>query len=112
MSKKQEPRKPQSKRLNLSKKAEWKRLLKEVNKDNLPINVINLIIIHLKDNSKVEIDVDQILREGMDPEALQIVINEKLDALDDYIDDVDFHVDIDVVAKIIQPFTDKLLKDL
>jgi hypothetical protein len=112
MSKKPEPRKPQSKRLNLSKKAEWKRLLKEVNKDNLPINVINLVLIHLKDGTKVEIDVDQILREGMDPISLQSVINEKLDTLDNYIEDVDFHVDIDVVAKIIQPFTDEVLKDL
>jgi hypothetical protein len=40
------------------------------------------------------------------------IINAKLEALDDIIKDVDFHISVDSVAKVIQPFTDNLLKDL
>jgi hypothetical protein len=32
--------------------------------------------------------------------------------LDMYIDDVDFHISVDSVADVVQPFTDKLLKNL
>jgi hypothetical protein len=52
------------------------------------------------------------LEEGADPEVIEKLINNKLEALDDVIQDVDFHISVDSVAKVIQPFTDKLLKDL
>jgi hypothetical protein len=32
--------------------------------------------------------------------------------LDDIITDVDFHISVDSVARVVQPFTDRLLKDL
>jgi hypothetical protein len=50
--------------------------------------------------------------EGADPALVEKLINAKLDALDDVIEDVDFHISVDSVAKVIQPFTDNLLKDL
>ena len=38
--------------------------------------------------------------------------NDKLENLDSYIENVDFYVSIDEVAKLVQPMTDLLLKDL
>jgi hypothetical protein len=52
------------------------------------------------------------LEEGADPEVVENIITDKLNALDHIIDDVDFHISVDSVAKVIQPFTDKLLKNL
>ena len=52
------------------------------------------------------------LLEGAEPAYIEELINSKLEALDDYILDVDFHINVDSVAKVIQPFTDELLKNL
>ena len=55
---------------------------------------------------------DLLLKEGIDSATVEKIINEKLKALDDYITDVDFHISVDSVAKVVQPFTDQLLKNL
>ena len=115
MAKQQEPKKPRqprSKRLNLNSKDQWEKLLKEVNKEQVPIAVIRYITVNLKDGTSVDVNVAEMLEEGGDPAVIERVINEKLIALDDIIQDVDFHISVDAVSKVVQPFTDQLLKDL
>jgi hypothetical protein len=115
MSKQQEPKKPRrpkSKRLNLNIKAQWEHLLKEISKEQVPVGVLNCLTVNLKDGTSVNVNIAEMLEQGADPETVESVINNKLKKLDVYISDVDFHISIDSVAKTIQPFTDKLLKDL
>jgi hypothetical protein len=87
-------------------------LLKEVNKEQVPIGVLRYITVNLKDGTSVDVNIAEMLAEGADPAEVEQMINQRLDALDDVIHDVDFHISVDSVAKVIQPFTDKLLKDL
>jgi hypothetical protein len=115
MSKQQEPKKPRrpkSKRLNLNKKDQWEKLLKEVSKEQVPIGVLRYITVNLKDGTSVDVNIAEMLEEGADPAFVEQLINSKLAALDDVISDVDFHISVDSVAKVIQPFTDELLKNL
>ena len=106
------PRQPKSRRLNLNRKDQWEKLLKEVNKEQVPIGVLRYITVNLKDGTSVDVNIAEMITEGADPEEVEKIINAKLLALDDVIEDVDFHISVDSVAKVIQPFTDKLLKDL
>ena len=106
------PRQPKSRRLNLNRKDQWEKLLKEVNKEQVPIGVLRYITVNLKDGTSVDVNVAEMLADGEDPEQVERMINDRLNALDDYIHDVDFHISVDSVAKVVQPFTDKLLKDL
>ena len=115
MSKQQEPKKPRqvkSKRLNLNSKAKWEKLIKEINKEQVPIGVLRYITVNLKDGTSVDVNIAEMLEEGAEPEFVEKLINSKLEALDDIIKDVDFHISVDAVSKVVQPFTDKLLKDL
>lgn len=115
MPKQQEPKKPRrqkSKRLNLNRKDQWEKLLKEVNKEQVPIGVLRYITVNLKDGTSVDVNIAEMLDEGAEPEFVEQLINKKLKDLDDIIQDVDFHISVDSVAKVIQPFTDQLLKDL
>jgi hypothetical protein len=113
---KQQPKKPlvKSKRhkLNISNKDKWKQILKEVEKLEAPVSVIQNIEVVLKDGTIVDIDVVELLDDGMDPNDLEKEINQKLHDLDDIISDVNFYINIDHVAKTIQPATDNLLKNL
>jgi len=115
MTKQQEPKKPRrprSKRLNLNRKDQWEKLLKEVNKEQVPIGVLRYITVNLTDGTSVDVNIAEMLEEGADPAVVEKLINAKLEALDDIIKDVDFHISVDAVSKVIQPFTDKLLRDL
>lgn len=108
----EKPKKPRSKKLNLSSKQIWKKILKDVDKKEVPIHVLQKLIVNLKDGTKVTIDVKEILQEGANPDDLENHINQRLDDLDLYIDNVDFFVDVDQVEKTVQPETDKLLSKL
>ena len=112
LQKPKKPRQPRSKRLNLNRKDQWEKLLKEVNKEQVPIAVIRYITVNLKDGTAVDVNIAEMLEEGADPEYVEKLINSKLTALDDVIQDVDFHISVDSVAKVVQPFTDQLLRDL
>lgn len=106
------PRQPKSKRLNLSRKDQWENLLKEVNKEQVPIGVLRYITVNLKDGTSVDVNIAEMLEDGAEPAFVEKLINSKLEALDDVIKDVDFHISVDAVSKVVQPFTDQLLKDL
>ena len=106
------PRQPKSRRLNLNRKDQWEKLIKEINKEQVPIAVIRYITVNLKDGTSVDVNIAEMLAEGADPAVVEEVINAKLEALDEIIKDVDFHISVDSVAKVVQPFTDNLLKNL
>jgi hypothetical protein len=103
---------PKSKRINVSIKEKWKQILREVSKEEIPIHLLESITINLIDGTPVHIDVIQLLAEGDDPEEVEDQINSRLDELDAYISDVDFFISIDSVVETVQPFTDKILKNL
>lgn len=106
------PRQPRSKRLKVSKKEQWETILKNVEKKEVPIGCLESIQVNLRDGTSVVIDIKQLLAEGQDPELVEYAVNSKLKALDHIIDDVDFYISVDSVAKTVQPITDIILKDL
>lgn len=112
MSNEQPKKRPRSKRLNVNKKQQWEKILKDVRKDEVPVDVLESITVNLKDGTSVFVDIKELLAEGNTPEELEAMINSKLTALDEYIEDVDFYISVDSVAKTVQPITDKILKNL
>ena len=108
----QNPKKPKSKKLNLNTKSQWKNILKDVEKKEVPIHVLEKLMVNLKDGTQVVVDIKRLLAEGADPDEVELHVNTRLDDLDDYIDNVDFFVDIDLVEATVQPETDKLLSKL
>ena len=105
-------KKPKSKRLNLNNKKAWREILKDVEKKEIPVHVLERLIVHLKDGTEVSIDIKQILAEGGDPDEIERHVSKRLDDLDQYIANVDFYVDVDLVEQAIQPETDRILSNL
>jgi hypothetical protein len=93
-------------------KKEWENILKEVDKDDIPIQMLDAIVVTLQDGTQVNINIKDLLAEGHDPDSLRDHIDERLTALDDIIDDVDFYISVDSVKDTVQSATDLLLKDL
>lgn len=106
------PRKSKPKRLNLNSKTTWKNILKDVEKQEIPVHVLERLVVHLKDGTDVDVNIKELIATGMNPDEIEQRLNKRLTDLDDYIINIDFFVDIESVEKTIQPETDKLLSKL
>lgn len=112
MSEPKKPRKPKAKKVNVSEKAQWEQILKTVTKSEVPVEVLKSITVNLTDGTEVHIDIKELLAAGQDPRDIEDHINERLETLDNYIDDIDFFICIESVVKVVRPVTDELLKHI
>ncbi len=91
---------------------DWRSILEHVEKKEIPVEVMERLTINLVDGSSIEIDIRSMIVNGDDPNAVHAALQKKLDEMENVIDDIDFHINIDAVVNTIQPVTDKILKDL
>lgn len=107
------PKKQQrSKKITLNKSKSWKDIVEEVEKREVPINILQEIGVKLIDGTIISIDIRKLLSEGMLAEDIETLLDDKFNELDAYIENVDFFVDIEKVVSTVQPETDKVLKNL
>jgi hypothetical protein len=105
-------KRPKSKKLNTSIRKRWQEILKDVEKKEVPIHVLDKLIINLHDGTSIIIEIKNLIDEGIDPEVIEDQISEHLENLADNVFNVDFFVDVKLVEKTVQPETDKLLSKL
>lgn len=91
---------------------QWEHIIEEVNKTEVPLECIKKVVIRLGDRKQKTINLSTLRRQGLDLEEVEIVLTRTLTELGDTVRDIDFVVDVSEVAKLVQPETDKLLKDL
>jgi len=103
---------PKLKKINVSKKSQWKNILKDVEKNEIPISLLQAIGVNLIDGTVINIDIKELLAAGNDTQQIEDMLDLKLRALDDIIADVDFYVNINDVVNTVQPITDQMLKNL
>lgn len=113
MSEQQPKRKrPKLRRLNVTVREKWNRIIKDVEKREVPVTLLESISVNLIDGTVVNINIKELLHTGMTPSDIEQMLNEKLTELDHIISDVDFYVSVDDVASTVQPITDNFLKNL
>jgi hypothetical protein len=112
MPSQEKPKKPRLKSINLSNKRSWRKIIREVEKKEVPIHILEKLIVNLKDGTSVPIDIKELLSTGADPDLVESELNKKLESLEQYILNVDFYIDIDKIKDTIQPETDKILAKL
>lgn len=115
MAEQPKPKKPQrsrAKKLNLNPRKGWQEIVNNVDKKEVPIEVLQQITVQLIDGTSITIDIKQLIDDGQHPEEIEALLDDKFNQLDQYIHNVDFFVDIDKVVSTIQPETDKVLKGL
>ena len=105
------PRKKQSKRINIDSRARWKTLLKTVDHEEVPVTMIKTVTVNLVDGTQVTVDIDELFAEGYNSDDIEEMLNSRLKKLDEIIRNVDIYVNIDSVAKTVQPVTDDILKN-
>jgi len=91
---------------------QWERIVAEVNKTDVPLECIKKIVFKLTNGRQRTINIHTLVKQGLNLEDLEQVVNRTFSELDTEIKDVEFIVDIKSVAALVQPETDKLLGKL
>jgi cupin superfamily acireductone dioxygenase involved in methionine salvage len=88
---------------------QWEHILADVNKTDVPLECIKKVVIKLAGGRQKTINVHTLQKQGLELEEVESMLTRYFTEHDHEIRDVDFVVDINSVANIVQPETDKLL---
>jgi hypothetical protein len=69
-------------------------------------------VIKLEGRKQHTVNVQTLLKQGLEPEEVEEVVNRKLYELDDDITNIEFILNVESIAETVQPETDKLLGKL
>ena len=87
----------------------WEHLISSIEITNVPIRFIKEIVVIFKDENTTIFDVADMINNHHDMTAVENHIEDFLDAHDDDIDCVDFHINLTAIADEVEPKTNKLL---
>jgi len=92
--------------------AKWDHIISEVEKTQVPLKCINKMVIRIVGGRQKTINLARLRKDGLDDDEIEEIMNRNLHILGGSVNNVDFILDVNTVAGIIQPATDKLLKSL
>ena len=90
----------------------WEHILQDVEKSRIPVEFIKKIVLRLKGRKQFTINIQGLLKQGLDPEEIEEVVNRKLIELDDIVVSVEFILNVKYIAETVQPETDRILNKL
>lgn len=88
----------------------WEHIIRDVDVTEVPLECLKKVVIRLAGRKQKTINIQLLKRRGHGFDEIETMINNMLNELDLIITDVEFIVDVEMVAEIVQPATDKLLK--
>jgi hypothetical protein len=92
--------------------AKWDHIISEVEKTQVPLKCINKMVIKIAGGKQKTINLARLRKDGLDDDEIEEIMNRNIFVLGDLVNNIDFILDVNTVAGIIQPATDKLLKSL
>jgi len=90
----------------------WEHIIDDVDITDVPLECIKKVVVKLYGKRQRTINLDLLRRQGLDFDEIETVMSRTLSDLGEQVRDVDFILDVAAIATIVQPETDKLLKDL
>ena len=92
--------------------SKWERLLEGVDKQTIPVEFIKKLILKLERKRQRTINIERLLKDGLDPDQIEDVVSKVLTELEDEVTNIDFILNVQSIADTVQPETDKLLNKL
>ncbi len=90
----------------------WEHILEDVEKQKIPVQFIKKLVIKLEGKRQQTINIKRLLSQGLDPDQVEVAVSNKLHELDDDIVSIEFVLNVEEIADIVQPETDRLLNKL
>lgn len=90
----------------------WEHIINDVDITEVPLECLKKIVIKLGNRRQKTINIQLLRRRGLNVEQIEMTMAESFMEHEDDIRDVDFVVDVEAVANLVQPRTDHILRDI
>jgi hypothetical protein len=90
----------------------WEDIVEQVDKEHVPIDCVKKIIFRMQDRKQKTVNLKRLRNQGLDLDMVESVVENFIRENEDDISTMEFVLDIEAVAEILQPETDKLLSNL
>jgi len=90
----------------------WEHILLDVEKKDVPVEFIKKIVIRMLGKKQHTINIQSLLKQGLEPEEIEEVVNRKLFELDPIVVSIELVFNVETIAGAVQPETDRLLGNL
>ncbi len=92
--------------------AKWERIVNDVDKDHCPINCVKKVVFRTRDRRQKSINLRTLRRQGIDDDSIEQAVTNFINNHEEEIVSMELVLDVEAVAEIVQPETDKLLKGM
>lgn len=91
---------------------QWEYIVDQVDKDHVPIECVRKIVFKTHNRRQKTINLRSLRSQGLDEENVDLVVTRFIEENEDSIASMEFFLDVEAIADMLQPETDKLLKGM
>jgi hypothetical protein len=91
--------------------AGWEDIVNGVDKDHCPITCVKKVVFRTQQGQKT-INLRNLRRQGIDDDSIEQAVSSFIEDNEKIIKSMELVLDVEAVAEIVQPETDKLLKGM
>ena len=90
----------------------WGQIVNDVDKNHCPIECVKKVVFKTTDRKQKTINLRQLRKQGFNNDSIEQAVSVYISENDGLIASMELVLDVEAVAEIIQPETDKLLKGI
>lgn len=90
----------------------WEQIVNDVDKDHCPISCVKKVVFKTSDRKQKTINLRTLRRQGFDNDSIEAAVTQFINENEEAISSMELVLDVEAVAEIVQPETDKLLKGI
>ena len=90
----------------------WEQIVNDVDKNHCPIECVKKVVFKTTDRKQKTINLRQLRKQGFDNDSIEQAVTVYINENDGIIASMELVLDVEAVAEIIQPETDKLLRGI
>jgi len=90
----------------------WEQIVNDVEKEHVPIECVKKVVFRNHENKQKTINLKTLRKQNLNIEEVCSVVERYIQENEDTIVSIEFVIDIEAVAEILQPETDELLKGM
>jgi len=90
----------------------WEQIVNDVDKEHVPIECVKKVVFRHSDSRQKTINLKTLKRQNLNIDEIASVVERYITENEDEITSMEFVLDVEAVAELLQPETDKLLNGL
>ena len=90
----------------------WEQIVNDVDKDHVPIHCVKKVVFKTTDRRQRSINIRNLRKQGIDEDSIEKCVSSFIAQHEETILSMELVLDVEAIAGIVQPETDKLLKGM